>query len=98
MAVETLKPGQIIYFSTGCYSGYGVCGVARVLKPFAKKVFEQMVSDCTRAPEYDKDEEPRFNSDEAMPWFVNNGYIEEVDYQELHLGDYSFETPRWEDA
>lgn len=98
MAVETLKPGTIVYFSEGCYSGYGVMGMARVLKPFAKKVFEEMVAACTHPPEYDKEGDPRFHSEEAMPWFLKNGYIEEIEYQELYLGDYSFDTPRWEDA
>lgn len=98
MATHTLQPGQIVYFSTGCYSGYGVCGVARVIKPFAKKVFEEMVAACTHPYEWQKDGEPHFHSDGAMPWLIKNGYIEEVDYQELHLGGYSFDTPRWEDA
>lgn len=94
MATEEIKAGAVVCFSTGCYSDYSVGSFARVLKPINEAVWKDMTDACTHPREWDKDGDPRFNSDEAVPWFVKNGYIEEVEYQELHLGDYA-ETPKW---
>jgi hypothetical protein len=58
--------------------------------------WQEMVAGCSKPASYDP-EYIRFEEDEAIAWLKANGYIEEVEYVELHLGDYG-RAPRWENA
>ncbi len=90
-----IKASSTVLFATGCYSDYSVGCLGRVLKPINKAVWDEMVKGATVAPSYAP--EPRFESAAAMAWLIANGYIEEVTYVGLHLGDYG-DTPKWENA
>lgn len=89
--------GETVAFSSGEYSDYRIGSFAKVLKPINQEVWELMREACTEPPEYDKTADPRFDEYKAVPWFVSNGYIEEIEYTELHLGDYG-RCPDWSDA
>lgn len=89
--------GAMIALSSGEYSDYRVGCFSRVLRPLNEAVWEEMRSACTVPPDYDPTESPRFDEYKAVPWLVANGYIEELPYTELHLGDYG-ELPKWATA
>lgn len=92
-----IRVGQMVAFSCGEYSDYSISGFSRVLKPINEAVWDAMVAGCTAPPSYDPDDDPRFHEEKAVPWLVANGYVEEVEYTELHLGDYG-RAPRWTHA
>jgi hypothetical protein len=92
-----IKVGEVVAFSSGEYSDYRIGSFAKVLKPLNAEVWETMRVACTVPPEYDPEGDPRFDEYKAVPWLVANGYIEEVTYTELHLGDFN-RLPRWENA
>jgi hypothetical protein len=92
-----IEAGEVVAFSSGEYSDYGISGFSKVLKPLNKTVWDEMVAACTAPPDYDPDDDPRFHDDRVMPWLVKNGYIEEIEYTELHLGAYR-RAPAWENA
>lgn len=94
---KELPAGQVVAFSTGCYSDYSVNAFGKLLKPMNEAAWNQMCADCTAPPDYYPEGDPRFDSDKAMEWLRANGYIEEIEYVELHMGSYR-ETPNWEDA
>jgi hypothetical protein len=96
-AKTQIEVGEVVAFSSGEYSDYRIGSFAKVLKPLNKAVWDEMVAACTVPPDYDPDGDPRFDEDKAVPWLVKNGYIEEVEYTELHLGDYH-RAPAWENA
>lgn len=90
-----LPAGTTVMFSSGCYSDYSVQRVARLLKPLNEAAWNEMLAAATHATSYS--EHLRFHSDEAMEWLLKNGYIEDLEYVEMHLGDYG-DSPKWEDA
>lgn len=94
---KELPAGQIVAFSTGCYSDYSVGVFAKLLKALNQTAWEAMLDAATAPPDYNPKGDPRFNSDKAVEWLRANGYIEEVEYVELHLGDYG-DRPEWADA
>lgn len=86
---EPIKVGTLVAFSNGEYSDYSVNGFARVTKDIDADVWMLMVQECS--------DSRRFNAGMAVPWFVRNGYVEELEYQELWFGDYG-NAPAWGDA
>jgi hypothetical protein len=96
MATESIKPGSYVAFSEGCYSDYGVNGFAKCLKEINPEVWQEMVDACTGPQEWDPSY-IRFESGKAVPWLIANGYIEEIQYAELHMDDYG-EQPSWSHA
>jgi hypothetical protein len=90
-----LPAGTTVAFSTGCYSDYSVGPFAKLLKPMNEAAWAAMVADATRPSTYWPD--GFFQSEKAIEWLRENGYIEEVEYVELHLGDYGY-APSWEEA
>jgi hypothetical protein len=88
--------GEFLALSSGEYSDYRIGCFSRVLKPITKAVWGQMVEACTEPLNY-APEEQSFNESKVAPWLVANGYIEEIPYHELHLGDYG-DKPSWESA
>ena len=89
--------GETVAFSSGEYSDYRIGSFAKVLKPINAGVWESLREGCTEPPEYDKTASPRFDEYKAVPWLIANGYIEEIEYTELHLGDYDT-LPNWSEA
>ena len=89
---KTLKVGTTVLVAHGAYSDYSVDCVARVLKPINKKVWETMKAACGV-----KSKEDQFYGDlhYALPWFLENGYLEEIEHYEMHLGSYN-ELRNWE--
>jgi hypothetical protein len=85
MTTETQIPaGKILMLSSGEYSDYSVMGVFRTLKPITQDVYSAMRDACFSAsPGYD-----RYEVGKAAPWLIVNGYVEEVEHEELYLGDY----------
>lgn len=79
------KPGAMVAFSSGEYSDYRIGSFARVLKPITQEVWTAMREACKDPTKWDAN---RMDEYKAVPWLVAQGYIEEVEYEELHLGDY----------
>ena len=94
---KEIPVGALVAFSTGCYSDYRVGPFGKVLKTINEEVWEEMRAGCTKVPEYHKDADPRFDLYGAAQWFITNGYVEEVEYTELHIGEYS-QCNSWADA
>lgn len=78
-----MKVGEFIYFSSGEYSDYSVGPICKLLKPITKADWQEMIAACKS----DVDWRP-FEQGEAVPWFIANGFVEELDATEAHLGDY----------
>lgn len=74
------KTGQLLLLSTGEYSDYDIHVVCRVLKNFDSR--EVSLSYNGKRDDYD------FDDDAFTHYLTSNGYIEDVDYQEWHLGSY----------
>ena len=91
--------GTVVVFSTGEYSDYGYCGMVRVLKPLHADLWENMRTAANVLPDYAQGDEQyrRFDEGAAIAWLVAQGYVEEMEYTELHMGDYDA-CPRWSDA
>lgn len=89
-----INPGDVVAFSSGEYSDYRVGSFARALKPITKEVWEELGKACSKPPEWDKDGDPRFDEYKAVPWLVARGYIEEIEYHEMWMGDYG-RLPKW---
>ena len=85
--------GSVVAFSSGEYSDYSIGAFSKVLKPINEAVWNAMRAAC-KGTDWDPD---RFDDGKAVPWLVANGYIEEIEYQELHLGDYG-RCPDWGNA
>jgi len=90
---KTLKVGTIVLVSHGAYSDYTVDCVVRVLKPINKTVWSKMKAACGAKSEAVKE----FYSDLhfALPWFLDNEYLVELENREMHLGSYN-ELRNWE--
>jgi hypothetical protein len=90
--IKTLKVGTIVLVSHGAYSDYTVDCVARVLKPINKTVWAKMKAACGAKSEADE-----FYGDLnfALPWFLDNGYLVELESRGMHLGSYN-ELRNWE--
>jgi hypothetical protein len=93
---KELPAGTMVAFSTGCYSDYSVNGFAKLLKPLNQSAWEEMVEAALEPNEYATDGKS-FERTKAMAWLIANGYIEDTEYVELHMGDYG-DTPSWADA
>jgi hypothetical protein len=80
--------GVVLAFSEGCYSDYRTTGFYKTLKPCnLPALAKQFISDDLariREPWEFKD----YNIGRFALWLMANKYIEAIDYQEVHLGDY----------
>jgi hypothetical protein len=69
----------------GCYSDYGVVGFFVVLKDF-----DPMVEKDAWGVEFpDQNASYAFKSGEFLARLLSRGYLLEIPYGKLHLGDYS---------
>lgn len=91
---KQIEAGEIIALSSGEYSDYRIGAFSKVLKPINEEVWQLMGESCRGNYQWDKE---YFEEGKAVPWLVANGYIEEIAYTELHLGDYGRLSP-WSDA
>lgn len=90
-----LPAGQTVMFSTGCYSDYSVMAVAKLLKPMNEDAWTAMCDASCEPNNWKPD--GYFDSSKAMAWLRAERFIEEIEYVELHLGDYG-DRPKWEEA
>ena len=80
--------GALVLFSSGCYSDYGVSLLAKVLKPISESVWIAMRDGGMMVPHWDEGGEKRWDETAGRQWLITNGYIEEMEYTELHMGEY----------
>lgn len=90
-----LPAGQTVMFSSGAYSDYSVMSFGKLLKPLNEAAWDEMCKASLRESTWKPD--GYFESDKAMEWLRSNGFIEEVEYVEIHMGDYG-DRPKWEHA
>jgi len=92
-----LNKGQMLTFAEGEYSDYCVNGLARVIKDFdIKRIQKQWESLHTELREnkgfhiiYERKTYTRkVTGMEFLPYLVKLGYVEDVDYIEIHTGCY----------
>ena len=69
-----LTKGELVAISNGEYSDYCVNGLFKVLKDFDAK---QMAIEWGGA-----------NGMQFVPWLCIRGYLEDVEYREMHTGCY----------
>ena len=81
---KDIPAGTLVLVSQGEYSDYTVLAVARTLKPIDEKVWDEMKAACKSLRETDANSWGELSH--ALPWFLKNGYMEEVEHQEMHLG------------
>lgn len=77
-------PNDLIAFSTGEYSDYQT-QTYRVLKAFNLKTVMQEFDQCNPAECVSPYDGRRH---EVVPWLIKEGYIEDADIIEVHLGSY----------
>lgn len=92
-----IEVGKIVAFSSGEYSDYRIFCFAKVMKSINESVWEQMRTECSEIPSWGDEGDRRFSDEKALPWLIANGYIEEIEYTELHLGDYG-RLSNWSEA
>lgn len=79
------KKGELLSFSTGEYSDYGVVAFTKVLKDFEEHEVGEKYLD-----EYPEErEEYYFRESKFMNYLTLNGYVEELNYKEWRYSDYS---------
>lgn len=95
-----VTPGRTVLMTEGAYSDYHTLGVFRVVKAMDRdQVIAMIRLNDAELPEHDRgkisdgDEDWHVNADALLNMLVRNGFIEEVDCDEIHLGDY--DAPDW---
>lgn len=76
--------GEIILFSCGEYSDYSTILIGKVLKDFDPREVRDAYFD--EFP--DQNQGYRGDNNQFAHYFIKNGYIEEVEYREMHTGYY----------
>lgn len=92
MATKPIEAGQIVALTSGDYSDYQVQAFAKVLKVIDKDVWLAAITACR-----DKNYKIYTNESRVAPWLTENGYIEVIEYTELHIDDHESNND-WEDA
>ena len=81
------KVGDYIGLSEGVYSDYSFTNLVKVVKDFnMKEVAEEFISGGMDKYGYCNNEDKDF-----YEYLIENGLVETVEYEEVWLGDYSFE-------
>lgn len=89
-AIKNFNVGELVALSTGEYSDYCVNGLFVVLKNFdaqvllddwAKETGRELVNGTVRA-DYSNQQV------DFIGWLNNGGYVKDVEYRELHTGNY----------
>ncbi len=79
--------GSLIFFTSGSYSDYRINGVMIALQDCnLKALAKEQLDSWTPKNEYDY-----INTDQFVAWLVKNGYIEQSDYSEVYVADWSLE-------
>ena len=82
-----LHPRDLVAFSTGEYSDYQTT-TYRVLKPFTLgDIFSKFEAAQPQQAVYLYDQ--RINT--FIPWLIQEGYVEDADIMEVHLGNYGLD-------
>jgi len=88
--IKIFSTGELMMISTGEYSDYDIKGLFKILKDFdaqeqlaiwAKETGREVVN-------YRVESEYQNQQIDYMGWLNKNGFIEDVDYRELHTDDY----------
>jgi len=88
--ITEFKAGELMTISTGEYSDYCVNGLFSVLKDFdaqvqlaawAAETGREMTGDGVYSNYQNK-------QIDYMGWLNRNGFVEDVTFRELHIGDY----------
>ena len=97
VTINVFKVGTLMAISKGEYSDYCIEGLFKVLKDFDAK--EQMI---VWAKETDREilkeeitNDYNNKNIDFMEWLNRTGFIEDVEYRELHTGNYG-DTILWE--
>lgn len=87
MATAPIPAGSHIVLSCGSYSDYSIRVLGRVLKDITAEVWAAMrvASQHTRPAAHGYLSYTHHNSDAAQAWLIKQGYIEEIDYDEMRI-------------
>lgn len=84
--VKVIPKGAIFTITTGEYSDYETWAVCRALK----EIDVDAIQEEYLAEHPGERKEYRFKEERAISWLINEkNYAEEMNFFELHLGDYS---------
>jgi hypothetical protein len=78
------KKGDMLVLSTGEWSEYGIELISKVLKDFT----EQEVVNLYNLHN-EKEDDCDFKKEKFITILINEGYIEELEYQEWNFSNYS---------
>lgn len=90
------KKGELIALSEGSYSDYCVESLSRAMVDFdASKILHEWAKEnAEREQSTFKSGEFNYKQKEGgmsfVEWLNKNGYTEDVEYRELHIGDYYY--------
>jgi hypothetical protein len=86
--------GELYLLQKGAYSDKCTVGLFRALKDFTVPELDaafrnEHATELFKLEDYEIIE---WDPTEAwVPWLIKQGYIEEVDYHVIHIGDYGYE-------
>lgn len=81
-----ISRGEVIVFTSGCYSNFGIRGYAIALKDFDMREVRSLIVKRNEGKD-------RYGSYEFMGWLVSHEYVLPIEHREYHLGDYElFDT------
>ena len=84
--VKIIPKGAVFSVTAGVYSGYYTLALCKALTEIDIKAMQEEY--LSERPEQNK--KHRLKEREVIAWIVNEKrYAEEIDFCELHLGDYS---------
>ncbi len=86
-----IKKGQIIAFSEGEYSDYCVNALVVCIREFdlkENKAYWELKHTTIKDCRYRDRQIKRPDGIGFLPWLVSQGLVEDVDYIEIHTGDY----------
>lgn len=89
-AIKVFTRGELVALSSGEYSDYRVDGLFKVLKDFdAQILLVEWAEETGRKLEKGVVEIDYLNENiKFIGWLNKKGYIEHMDYRELHTGSY----------
>ena len=92
MATAPFEPGTLVLISSGEYSDYQVHALVRVLKRIGPDVWQEYMDACTE----DTPKWGRVARKSALPWLIEQGFVEEVENREMWVECYDRPSP-WGD-
>ena len=88
--IDKFNAGELMTTSTGEYSDYQVNGIFRALKSFdAQALLVKWAESTGREINNGIVRSNRINKNiEFLGWLNKSGYVEDIEYRELHIGSY----------